>query len=631
MAGKLLITPNNGSTTAGQDPTIRVQGTGNSTDIIIRIAADGSISFEGTNGQLFSISDDMSGTIFSVNDVSGIPSLEVLDTGLIKLAQYSGNVVLGSGTDNGTDKLQITGTINTTGAIKQAGNQVLHAGNYTSYSPTLTGGSASGTWNISVSGSASSLSAGADRTKLDGIAASANNYSHPANHPPAIITQDASNRFVTDTEKATWNAKQAALGFTPYNATNPSGYTSNTGTVTGVTGTAPVVSSGGTAPAISMAAATASVNGYMTSTYAAKLNGIAAGATANTGTVTSVGGTGSYGGLTLTGTVTTTGNLTLGGTPTGTWPISVSGASTSCSGNAASASYTPLMSSDTSMLFGRNGLQYFNVSGLAGDVATTTNTPTGDWWHILRGNHGNAVGYYTDLALPMTADTKIRYRRISAGVTYGWNTVLDSTNYNSYSPTLTGVGASGTWGISITGSSTACTGNANQNTASGSNAPLQAYGTDSGAMMSFHRGGYYAINMGLDSDNVFRIGGWSAGANRLQMDMSGNLMMAGNVTAYSDERLKKDWEVLPTNFIEKLSQVKVGTFTRIDSDERQVGVSAQSLITFLPEAVQNDGEYLSVAYGNAALASAVELAKEVVSLNARIARLEALVSKLIEG
>ena len=60
------------------------------------------------------------------------------------------------------------------------------------------------------------------------------------------------------------------------------------GTVTSVTGTAPVVSSGGTTPAISMAAATASVNGYMTSTYATKLDGISAGATANTGTVTSV-------------------------------------------------------------------------------------------------------------------------------------------------------------------------------------------------------------------------------------------------------------------------------------------------------------------------------------------------------
>jgi hypothetical protein len=46
-----------------------------------------------------------------------------------------------------------------------------------------------------------------DKIKLDGIAASANNYVHPANHAPSVISQDASNRFVTDTEKTTWNAK----------------------------------------------------------------------------------------------------------------------------------------------------------------------------------------------------------------------------------------------------------------------------------------------------------------------------------------------------------------------------------------------------------------------------------------
>jgi hypothetical protein len=66
------------------------------------------------------------------------------------------------------------------------------------------------------------------------------------------------------------------------------GNVSNTAQVTSVTGTSPVISSGGTTPAISMAAATASVNGYMTSTYATKLDGISAGATTNTGTVTSV-------------------------------------------------------------------------------------------------------------------------------------------------------------------------------------------------------------------------------------------------------------------------------------------------------------------------------------------------------
>lgn len=36
-----------------------------------------------------------------------------------------------------------------------------------------------------------------------------NNYSytHPTTHPPSIIAQDANNKFVTDTEKSTWNGK----------------------------------------------------------------------------------------------------------------------------------------------------------------------------------------------------------------------------------------------------------------------------------------------------------------------------------------------------------------------------------------------------------------------------------------
>ena len=46
------------------------------------------------------------------------------------------------------------------------------------------------------------------------------------------------------------------------------------GTVTAVTGSAPVASSGGTTPAISMLSATAARNGYMTLTYAGKLDGI---------------------------------------------------------------------------------------------------------------------------------------------------------------------------------------------------------------------------------------------------------------------------------------------------------------------------------------------------------------------
>lgn len=90
----ILITPNVGAAT-GTNPTIRFTGADN-TPITLRVLDNGTVSFEGTAGQLFSVSDGLSGTIFSVNDISGIPSIEVLDTGLVKLNQYNGQTAIGT-------------------------------------------------------------------------------------------------------------------------------------------------------------------------------------------------------------------------------------------------------------------------------------------------------------------------------------------------------------------------------------------------------------------------------------------------------------------------------------------------------------------------------------------------------
>lgn len=103
----ILITPNKGS---ANQPNMKFTGN-NATTITMNVFDNGTLSWEGTAGQLFSIYDSLSGTIFSVNDVSGIPSIEVLDTGVVKLAQYGGNVLIGSGTD-GIGKLQVNGLAN---------------------------------------------------------------------------------------------------------------------------------------------------------------------------------------------------------------------------------------------------------------------------------------------------------------------------------------------------------------------------------------------------------------------------------------------------------------------------------------------------------------------------------------
>ena len=72
-------------------------------------------------------------------------------------------------------------------------------------------------------GSLAGVMTAADKVKLDGVAAGANNYEHPVNHAPSVITQDSDNRFVTDAEKTTWNGKADASHGThvSYSSANP--------------------------------------------------------------------------------------------------------------------------------------------------------------------------------------------------------------------------------------------------------------------------------------------------------------------------------------------------------------------------------------------------------------------------
>ena len=66
-------------------------------------------------------------------------------------------------------------------------------------------------------------------------------------------------------------------------------------------------------------------------------------------------------------------------------------------------------------------------------------------------------------------DNNNLWHRGSSGALTGWSSwakILDSANYNSYSPSLTGTGASGTWGINISGSAGSAT---NATTASTAN------------------------------------------------------------------------------------------------------------------------------------------------------------------
>ena len=75
---------------------------------------------------------------------------------------------------------------------------------------------------------------------------------------------------------------------------------------------------------------------------------------------------------------------------------------------------------------------------------------------------------------------------------------------------------------------------------------------------------------------------------------TGTITASGDITAFSDERLKSDIETID-NALDKVMNMRGVSYTK--QAEKGVGVIAQEIEKVLPEVV-TDGEYKSVAYGN---------------------------------
>jgi hypothetical protein len=181
----------------------------------------------------------------------------------IYFSGHDGDLTVGSG--NGKKTFLAWGTtgqsahvINVTGSIGLNTN-ITGTTNFGTSGQVLTsaGSAATPTWTTPTTGTVTSVAA----TAGTGISVSGSPITSSGT---LTITNTAPDQTVAIT-----GAGGAVVTGTYPNFT----ITTPSGTVTSVTGTAPVVSSGGATPAISMAAATTSVNGYLTSTDWTTFNG----------------------------------------------------------------------------------------------------------------------------------------------------------------------------------------------------------------------------------------------------------------------------------------------------------------------------------------------------------------------
>ena len=129
------------------------------------------------------------------------------------------------------------------------------------------------------------------------------------------------------------------------------------------------------------------------------------------------------------------------------------------------------------------------------------------------------------------------------------------------------------------------------------------------AAISFHCQGNYGAHMHLRADSYFGIGGWSASSWRWYVALSsGDMTAAGNVTAYSDPRLKEDITPIESP-LDKIRQLNGVRFRWKDLDilghagEYDYGILADEVEKVAPEIVAESAhdapegdKYKTVAY-----------------------------------
>jgi hypothetical protein len=96
------------------------------------------------------------------------------------------------------------------------------------------------------------------------------------------------------------------------------------------------------------------------------------------------------------------------------------------------------------------------------------------------------------------------------------------------------------------------------------------------------------------------------------INVAGSISANGNITAYSDARLKEDVQII-SGAVSKVQQLKGVTYTRndlSDTTRRYGGLIAQDVQKVLPEAITDNGDKLAVDY-NATIGLLVEAIKEL--------------------
>jgi len=186
---------------------------------------------------------------------------------------------------------------------------------------------------------------------------------------------------------------------------------------------------------------------------------------------------------------------------------------------------------------------------------------------------------------------QVRFGNYDGGdVWTSWKTLLQSDNYNSYAPTLTGTGASGTWGISISGNAatatTATTASSANSVAwtnvSGRPTALSSFTNDSGYITGITSGNVTTA-LGYTPYNATNPAGYITGIT------SGNVTTALGYTPYNATN--------PSGYITSSASI-TGTSSNITAYTINQNVGTTNSPTFAGQTINAGGQLIRSSSSN---------------------------------
>ena len=169
----------------------------------------------------------------------------------------------------------------------------------------------------------------------------------------------------------------------------------------------------------------------------------------------------------------------------------------------------------------------------------------------------------------------------------GGATVITTSNISSYAPTTTGGGASGNWGINITGNAATVTNGAYTNatqTFTGTNTFNATYAVQIPALKNLVFGSTSDWNIGWDGSTNLLYN--YSGAAKVYFTTSGAAYnTTGSWGTISDQRIKQN--ITPAaNYLDRICQLNVVNYNLIDDSKKMIGFIAQDVEKVIPGLVE---------------------------------------------